>query len=118
MAPNASSAMETSFERRRYPRFDRQCPVKLYQPSARRYRGGCTANLSAGGALLELADPAHLMPGETIELVVDTDDSTALVHSDRMRRAHVVRVMGHDAVAQRVAVEFDAVDDVPAAAAA
>lgn len=105
-------------ERRRFPRFDRQCPVKLYQPSARRYRGGCTANLSAGGALLELANPTHLTPGEPIELVVDTDQQSAVVASDGLRRARVVRVMDDGSTAQQVAVEFEVADDQPAAVAA
>lgn len=57
-------------ERRRGVRFRQQRPVKVFEPAASRYFGGCTQDVSSTGLRLELPAWAPVQPGETLSIHV------------------------------------------------
>jgi len=111
---NASNARE---DRRREPRIEAECAVKLYDPQSRRYTAGQTRNVSTGGALIELAAPIAIPTGEPIGVAIDPTNSRAGLRQNDLSAATVVRrqIGGGQRL---IAVRFVCPQDVPAQAAA
>jgi hypothetical protein len=63
-------AEELLTERRRGLRVRQQRPVKIFDPSANRYVGGQTQDVSSSGLQLELPAWAPVVPGKTLEVLV------------------------------------------------
>ena len=78
-------------ERRHNERLRMVRPAKLYDPRGRKYRPGCTHNVSSDGALVEIMGGEYLMPGDLIELAIQWPHETPLAMRDRMVNATVVR---------------------------
>ena len=92
-------------ERRRDPRLDVTRPVKLHCPDTGRYWAGRTCNLSPGGAMVEVAHPSLLVPGQAVQLGVAWTSRQTLLNANDLVDATVVRSLGDGAV-QYVAVSF------------
>ena len=61
-------------ERRRGLRIRQQRPVKLFEPSAARYYGGRTEDISAGGLRVELPASTPLMAGKLVNVHIGLRD--------------------------------------------
>lgn len=82
-----------SAERRRGMRVRQTRPVKVYDASAARYVGGCTADVSSTGLKLELPAWTPLVPGKTLSVHVGmSDQGSTLANRRRMIPARVVWV--------------------------
>jgi len=75
-------------------------PVKLRLPGGGRYWSGRSRNLSAGGALIDVDHPARLQVGEVVQVAIPHHDREAVISSDRLFEARVVRNLGHGGVQQ------------------
>ena len=96
----------TSSERRRDARIAVDRPIKLQCVHSGRYLRGHTGNLSASGALLEIDHPSLLVRGQRLRIGIAWDNRQAVISSDAMAQATVVRSWGQGPT-QRVAVRFD-----------
>lgn len=103
-APAPTLVLDGS-ERRRHPRLgvDRAC--KLFRPELRRYEPAHTANISAGGCLIEVRSSRPLGPGERVNLGVAWTGQP-LVRARQLLEAEVVRVSPGPEGAQVVALRF------------
>jgi len=80
-------------DRRRGMRIAQHRPVKVYEPSAARFFGGQTFDVSATGLRIELPVGAAVRPGKLLTIHVGLDEScSALVHRKHMSPARVVWV--------------------------
>lgn len=93
-------------ERRRDARFPVARPVKLQCINTGRYVAGRTSNVSSSGALLELATPSLLVPGQRLKMGVAWTRGQTIIPAERMTECTVVRSMGLGGV-QHVALVFD-----------
>jgi hypothetical protein len=92
-------------ERRRDARLEVTRPVKLQCPETGRYWAGRTCNVSPGGAMVEVAHPSLLVPGQAVKLGVAWTNRQTLLNANDLVDATVVRSLGEGAV-QYVAVSF------------
>ncbi len=84
---------DSSGDRRRGMRIEQHRPVKVYEPTAARYFGGQTFDVSATGLRIELPVGAPVRPGKLLTVHVGLDESgSALVHRRHMIPARVVWV--------------------------
>ncbi len=79
-------------ERRDHERVNQARPCKLYLPATGSYVAGATANVSAGGALLEINRSETPGPGDRLFLGVARNRGQALLAAGEMTEAEVVRV--------------------------
>ena len=92
-------------ERRIAPRTTTVLPAKVFHASLDRYVPCKTTNLSDTGALITIDRSRPLLIGEEIRISLDWSQA-CMCGQDRLRHAHVVRVMPMDAHQQAVALEF------------
>ncbi len=93
-------------ERRDDLRQPLHCPCKLYVPQSGRYLAGSTFNLSRGGALLQLDQPARLEPGDHLYLGIAMKRRQALLAADEMTGVKVLRVVPAGKGGFALAVQF------------
>jgi hypothetical protein len=93
-------------ERREHPRQPLRRPAKLRNPLNERYLPAESVDLSAGGALLRVSDPARLEAGQPVAVAVAGRADQPLLRRDEMHTGRVVRRLGHHG-SQYVAVAFD-----------
>ena len=80
-------------ERRRGFRIAQNRPVKVYEPTASRYFGGQTHDVSSTGLRLELPSSAPVRPGKILSIHVGLNQSgQALANRRQMIPARVVWV--------------------------
>jgi hypothetical protein len=92
-------------DRRRDARMPITRPIKLQCAETGRYMAGRTSNLSAGGALLEVDHPSLLVAGQRLRLGIAWQDSQAVLASDTLAEAIVIRSLG-SGTSQSVAIQF------------
>ncbi len=91
-------------DRRKFERLSVNRGVKLRCELTGRYLTGQTVDLSAGGAMIEVAHPSLLVPGQRVRFA--SEPAQPVIRSDDMLEATVVRCLGIGR-RQRVAVQFD-----------
>ena len=101
MSPTISTT-----DRRLYERTPASIGCKLLPNAECRYRSALTADISAGGALLDLRTPKPLRVGETLTISVNWSGGAVMSRSESIQ-ATVVRTGPLLDQTQRVAVEFD-----------
>jgi hypothetical protein len=108
---------ESRFDRRLDPRLPTHRPVKLQCLATGRYIPARTVDLSAGGALVGLDFPHHLLPGQKVRVGIAQNLSQAWLSSDGMAEGLVVRLAARGRQ-QQIAVRFDQrhPEAIPAAA--
>lgn len=104
--PTPVLAEATPAERRRHPRLSVVRPAKVFLKQSLRYAGAETTDLSSGGALIRVDRARALRPGDEIDVAVSAPGTGAVIASDAMTPARVVRVLPIDYFHQAVAVEF------------
>ena len=98
--------MLNTADRRVHVRTPAEIACKLLQDADCRYRSALTADVSAGGALLDLRTPKPLQVGETLAVTVNWN-GRPLMSRDDLVNATVVRAGPLLDQKQRVAVRFD-----------
>ena len=89
----ANETAETGAERRRGLRVRQERPVKVFEPTAGRYFGGKTADISATGLRLELPRSVLVRPGTELTIHVGASDAgQPLANRRQMIPARVVWV--------------------------
>lgn len=106
--------MVANVERRREPRMEAKCSVKIYDPAARRYAAGVTRNVSSTGALIELHQPISIPTGEAVGVVIDYTHRAAVNLGDFSAATIARRQFG--AGQRLLAVHFVCPQQMPAAA--
>jgi len=105
-----SSDTDGGFERRRGLRVRQSRPIKVFEPTANRYFGGQTEDVSSTGLRLELPAGIAVRPGKVLSIHVGLSESgSALANRRSMIPARVVWVnRPHDAGARTMSagVEF------------
>ena len=96
----------TNAEKRRDARIAMTHPIKVQCTQTGRYYTGITSNYSAGGALLEVAHPSLMVPGQRVKIGIAWNKRQAVLPAETMAEATVVRSLGLGAT-QRVALRFD-----------
>lgn len=92
-------------ERRQDVRIELCRPVKIWCRDTGRYLAGQTHNVSAGGALVELAHPGLLTSGQEVQVAIAWSNRSMVQRSQDMTSATVVRSLaGHGA--QHLALRF------------
>ncbi len=91
--------------RRRYPRAQLNRPVKLQCTRTGRYLSGQTCDVSAGGALIEVAQPSLLVSGQELAVGIAWTNRNMLLGESDMVPAIVTRSLGLGGK-QQVAVQF------------
>lgn len=98
--------MSNTTDRRRHARTPTEIACKLLQTAECRYRTAITADISVGGALLDLKTPKPVRVGETLSVSVNWNGRPLMSRADLVT-ATVVRTGPLLDQSQRVAVEFD-----------
>ena len=98
--------MPTTSDRRRHTRTLTEIACKLLPNAECRYRSAITADVSAGGALLDLRTPKPLIAGEKLALSINWN-GRPLMSRNELVTATVVRTSPLLDQRQRIAVEFD-----------
>ena len=105
----------TFHERRRDARQPVVRPAKVLCERTGRLLWGQTTNVSTSGLLLATQDQPDLKPGDTVRVAVAWTRQQALVRSDDMFTATVVRSVGIEGNRQ-LALKLDEVRDLAASA--
>ncbi len=92
-------------DRRRHPRTSTELPCKVLRPALARYLSARTTDLSAGGALLDIATTRPLEVGESIAVGIAWHGEGVLRSRDLVD-ATVVRADALPGSRQRIAVRF------------
>ncbi len=92
-------------EHRRHERHSVCRPCKVFHEPTGRYIAGFTADVSAGGALLDLTHQRPLRPGDRIEVFIAWADRVLLTSQDAIV-AEVKRTMVRGNGRQLVGVQF------------
>lgn len=103
-------------DRRLDPRLPLRRPVKLQCLATGRYIPARTVDLSAGGTLVALDFPHHLLPGQKVRVGVAQNLSQVWLSSEGMAEGTILRLAARGCQ-QRIAVRFDERQPLPAAAA-
>lgn len=110
---NEPSALR--FDRRAHPRLPLMRPARVVRDDA---PGGLafarTADVSLGGALIEIAAPRTFNPGESVRVAVLCD--TVVIDPRSMVDAEIVRVEQAGPGRQRIAVRYARQQALPSAA--
>ena len=109
MSTNAESMTLTTSnpaDRRRHPRLRVTRPAKIFIKDALRYAAAETTDVSAGGALIRVDRARALRAGDEIDVAVSVQGEGAVVSTDAMAPARVVRVLPIDYFHQAVAIEY------------
>lgn len=93
-------------DRRRYRRVAVAKPAKIFLRDALRYAPAETTDVSAGGALIRVDRARAMRPGDAVDIAVGGPGAPAVIASDAMIEARIVRVLPIDHFHQAVAVEF------------
>jgi hypothetical protein len=109
--------MVANVERRREPRMNANCLVKIYDPAARRYAAGITRNVSSTGALIELHQPISIPTGEAVGVVIDYTNCAGAINLGDFSAATIAR-REFGAGQRLLAVHFVCPQQMPSAAAA
>ncbi len=112
---NHESDRSLAFDRRRFERRTLVKPCKVVHEPSGRPVAGRTSNVSDGGALLCVDASRPMAAGDEVSVGVAWDDA-ALIRSDLLLPARVVRVMAVDRHTQAIAVRFDCAVELAAAA--
>lgn len=95
VAGDAMPIEPTGAERRRGLRIAQNRPIKVFEPTAARYFGGQTEDISATGLRIELPASMSLRPGKMLNVHVGLSASgQALANRRQMIPARVVWVAG------------------------
>ncbi|MCX5660530.1 MAG: PilZ domain-containing protein [Planctomycetota bacterium] len=105
MPPAPSALHPRPAERRRDARRAAVRPIKVRVDGGGKYYAGQTADISSNGALLELAVPTALRPGQIIRVGISWTSHDVVLAGRSMIEATVVRSLGMNGL-QRVAVTF------------
>ncbi|MGD1277603.1 MAG: PilZ domain-containing protein [Tepidisphaeraceae bacterium] len=107
---SVQSDHDGGIERRRGLRIRQQRPIKVYEPTASRYFGGQTHDVSSMGLRLELPASVPLRPGKLLSIHVGLDEKgQALANRRQMIPARVVwvdRAADESSRTLRAGVEF------------
>ena len=98
--------MTAKSERRQSARQPISKPAKLRCTQTGRFMAGRTRNVSASGAMLEVYLPSMLITGQRLEVGIAWQHRQAMLDSDQLVQATVVRSLGMGGV-QHVAIQFD-----------
>ena len=109
--------MVANLERRREPRIDANCTVKIFDPAARRYAAGVTRNISATGALIELHQPISIPTGEAVGIAIDYTNCVGAINQGDFSAATIAR-REFGSGQRLVAIHFVCPQPTPLAAAA
>ncbi|QNN22233.1 PilZ domain-containing protein [Planctomycetales bacterium ZRK34] len=109
--------MVANVERRREPRMQANCSVKIFDPASRRYAAGVTRNVSTTGALIELHRPISIPTGEAVGVVIDYTNCAGAINQGDFSAATIAR-REFGAGQRLVAVHFVCPQQTPTAAAA
>jgi len=102
-------------ERRAHPRLPVHRPARLVRPdSPAGLSFAQTADVSVGGALIEVAASRSFRPGDAVRVAILSD--SAVIDPRSMSEAVVVRVEHAGPGRQRVAVRYDRPRALPVAA--
>ncbi|QQE12084.1 PilZ domain-containing protein [Planctomycetota bacterium] len=93
-------------ERRRDLRLRIARTVKIYNHLTGKYIAGKTLDVSAGGAMIVFGRHAKLHPGQRVQIGIARDARQALLASEDMLDATVVRSLPQT-LGTKVAIEFD-----------
>ncbi len=93
-------------DRRAHEREPVQRPCKLYIPRTARYLTASTRNMGEGGALLQLEQPAVLVPGDRMFVGIAMTRRQPVLASNDMVEARVVRVVTTATDGVALAVRF------------
>ncbi len=96
-------------EQRRHLRSELVHPCRIYDPRSGKYLHGTTCNLSLDGALIRIARPCTLQPGDTLHVGIALDDRQGFMQARDMFEATVVRAFGTPSGQTMVAIQSDAV---------
>lgn len=89
----ATDDQQSGIERRRGLRIAQNRPIKVFEPSASRYIGGQTQDVSATGLRIELPTSAAVRPGKLLSIHVGLSATgEALANRRQMIPARVVWV--------------------------
>ena len=103
------------FDRRTHPRLPLMRPARVVRENAPAgLTFARTADLSVGGALIEIAAPRSFNAGESVRVAVLSD--TVVIDPRSMVDAEIVRVEHAGPGRQRIAVRFARQQSLPAAA--
>jgi hypothetical protein len=80
-------------------------PVKVHCPQTGRYLAGRTCNISPSGAMVEVAHPSLLVPGQPVQVGIAWTSRQTVLNRGDLVDATVVRSLGEGA-AQFVALQF------------
>lgn len=87
------SDIQSGIERRRGLRISQARPIKIYEPTAARYFGGQTQDISSTGLRLELPSSMPIRPGRLVNIHVGLNENgEALANRRQMMPARVVWV--------------------------
>ena len=101
MLTDHETAEDKYMERRRGLRIRQNRPVKVYDPTAGRYFGGKTEDVSSTGLRIELPAWATVRTGETLNVHVGLSSSgQSLANRRQMMPARVVWVNRHESVSE------------------
>jgi hypothetical protein len=92
-------------DRRQHARIAVSRPCKMLRVSTQRYESAVTTNVSVGGALMEIAAGREFSAGEELLIAIAWNDA-AVVRSNEMIRAEVVRSLRGPSGRQMVALRF------------
>lgn len=94
-------------EQRRHHRSELVRPCRIFDPRSGKYLHGTTCNLSLGGALIRIARPCMLQPGDTLRVGIAMEDRQGFMQARDMFEATVVRALGTPSGQTMVAIQND-----------
>lgn len=94
-------------EQRRDLRSELVRPCRIFDPRSGKYLHGTTCNLSLSGALIRIARPCTLRPGDTLHVGIALDDRQGFMQARDMFEATVVRAFGTPSGQTMVAIQSD-----------
>lgn len=97
--------LDIDHERRSSARLPLVRPCKVFEPRGHRYISGCSRNVSAGGMLITLDRRLPLEIGDRLYVGLASSRRQALLRSDEMAEARVVRVLSREGETM-LAVQF------------
>ncbi len=105
-------------ERRKAPRVEQDRPIKVYEPSASRFFGGCTRDVSSTGLQVEFPSFVQLRPGRLINVHIGIHEGgQPLANRRSMIPARVVWMRTSEEANQNVIVGLEFLSYISAKAA-
>ena len=88
--------LDIDHERRNSDRWPLVRPCKVFDPRGQRYIAGCSRNVSPGGMLISLDRRLPLEPGDRVFVGLSSSRRQALLRTEEMVEARIVRVLSHE----------------------